>query len=398
VQAKGQAPQGHYSAPAMRGTRRGRFGLKLDRFSVDIVPNTQMHAQKPRSPMKLQQRLRWTLVAHGLLLSAAALLATAAAGADINTSASSSPKLVGDLVREALGTNIKPRKKLNLVVAGTTVSAVESLPVANPSGAPLNPQASRAYAKARAAALAAHAEKPLAPENMQANEAPVPWSYSGEGGPQNWGKLRPEFSLCALGKRQSPINIQEGATLLGPAEPVQFNYTPSNAVVVNNGRTIQVDVDGNNTIGVRGARYQLLEFHFHAPSEEQINFRRAAMVAHLVHRNEQGQLAVVAVLLETGDANPLIDKVWTYMPLDANDQVRMPADLLNMNELLPGDQRYYQFMGSLTTPPCTEGVLWMVMMSPVQISRAQYNLFTQLYPANARPVQAVNARPVRQAQ
>jgi carbonic anhydrase len=204
--------------------------------------------------------------------------------------------------------------------------------------------------------------------------------------------------LCAIGKRQSPINIEEGSTLVGPAEPVQFNYTPSNASVVNNGHTIQVDVQGENSITVRGSNFKLLQFHFHSPAEEQINFKRAAMVAHLVHKNDQGQLAVVAVLLEPGAPNPLIEKVWTYMPLDAGDRVRMPRELLNLNELLPADQRYYQFMGSLTTPPCSEGVLWLVLKKPTQISRNQYRLFTQLYPNNARPVQPVNGRSVRDAQ
>ena len=310
---------------------------------------------------------------------------------DVSTSSAASPKEVGDQVRAALGTSVAPNKKITLTVAGKGS--------ANPSGAPLNPQNSREYIKARAAALAGHS-----PGTMTGNakggehEGAAHWSYEGEGGPGNWGKLKPEFNVCAIGKRQSPINIQEGSTLAGPAEPVQFNYTPSNGSVVNNGHTIQVDVEGNNSITVRGSRYQLLQFHFHTPSEEQINYKRFAMVAHLVHKNEEGQLAVVAVLLEPGESNGLINKVWTYMPLDANDRVRMPQDLLNMNELLPQDQRYYQFMGSLTTPPCTEGVLWMVLKTPVQISRAQYKLFTQLYPLNARPVQALNGRPVRDAQ
>nr|CBA31718.1 Carbonic anhydrase [Curvibacter putative symbiont of Hydra magnipapillata] len=227
----------------------------------------------------------------------------------------------------------------------------------------------------------------------------VHWAYEGENGPQAWGKLKPDFNLCAIGKRQSPINIEDGSTLQGPAEPVQFNYTPSNGTVVNNGHTIQVDVQGDNSITVRGSRYRLLQFHFHTPSEESVNYKRFAMVAHLVHKNDEGQLAVVAVLLDPGAApNPLIDKVWTYMPLDAGDRVRMPRELLNMNELLPSDQRYYQFMGSLTTPPCSEGVLWMVLKQPMTISRNQLRLFTQLYPLNARPVQPLNGRPVRDAQ
>jgi carbonic anhydrase len=168
--------------------------------------------------------------------------------------------------------------------------------------------------------------------------------------------------------------------------------------VVNNGHTIQVDLYGNNSLTVRGSNYKLVQFHFHTPSEEQINYRNFAMVAHLVHKNDQGQLAVVAVLLDPGAANSLIDKVWTYMPLDAGDQVRMPLGILDMNELLPKDQRYYQFIGSLTTPPCTEGVLWMVLKQPTQLSREQLKLFTQLYPRNARPVQPTNGRAVRDAQ
>ena len=166
---------------------------------------------------------------------------------------------------------------------------------------------------------------------------------------------------------------------------------------MNNGHTIQVDVAGDNTLTVRGSVYKLLQFHFHTPSEERINYRSFAMVAHLVHRNNEGQLAVVAVLLETGVAKELINRVWTHMPLDSGDRVRLPSGLIDLNALLPKDQRYYQFFGSLTTPPCTEGVLWMVLKQPTLVSRDQIRLFTQLFPNNARPVQPVNARPVRSA-
>ena len=312
---------------------------------------------------------------------------------EVTTSSASTPKEVGNQVREALGTEVPAKKKLTVTVKSPT-------PPAPAHATPASASNSRQYIKARAAALASAAEHPMTGDAhaADAHTGEVHWSYEGEGGPANWGKLKPEFNTCAVGKRQSPINIQDGNTLSGPAEAVQFNYSPSNATVVNNGHTIQVDVQGNNSITVRGSRYQLLQFHFHTPSEEQINYKRFAMVAHLVHKNDEGQLAVVAILLEPGDTNPLIDKVWTYMPLDVNDRVRMPQDLLNLNELLPAEQRYYQFMGSLTTPPCTEGVLWMVMKTPVPISRPQYRLFTQLYPMNARPVQAVNGRPVREAQ
>lgn len=264
----------------------------------------------------------------------------------------------------------------------------------------VNPRTSRDDIRARAATLTGHETTAgNTPEHASdSHNGAAQWAYEGENGPQAWGKLKPEFKVCATGKRQSPIHIEESMTLQGPAEPLQFNYMPSSGSVVNNGRTIQVDMTGDNTLTVRGSVYKLVQFHFHTPSEEQVNFRHAAMVAHLEHRNKEGQLAVVAVLLDPGVANSLIDKVWTYMPLDLSDRVRMPAGLIDMNELLPKDQRYYQFIGSMTTPPCTEGVLWMVLKSPTQLSPAQIRLFQQLFPHNARPLQPANGRPVRDAQ
>ena len=319
-------------------------------------------------------------------------------------------KAVGEQVREAVEAGVDPKKRLTVVVEVkekkparmpiTEPKAPEHAPAAHIAVAPgaiRNPVASRQQAAhAKAAALAGHHAPSSAAGTHGAGD--VHWSYEGEGGPQAWGRLKPEFNLCAIGKRQSPINIEESVTLRGPAEPIQFEYTPSSASVVNNGHTIQVDVAGDNQITVRGSSYKLLQFHFHHPSEERVNHRGFAMVVHLVHRNPEGQFAVVAVLLDPGEANTLINKVWTYMPLDSGDRVRMPAGLLNMNELLPRDQRYYQFMGSLTTPPCTEGVLWLVLKQPVAIGRDQQRLFAQLFPNNARPVQPINGRAIRDGQ
>ena len=248
----------------------------------------------------------------------------------------------------------------------------------------------------KAPAVIPHEKQSAAPQSN--HEVEGHWSYLGETGPQAWGRLSKDFNVCAIGKRQSPINIEETSTLQGPAESLQFNYQPSNGTVVNNGHTIQVDLTGDNDLTVRGSSYKLLQFHFHTPAEEQVNGQGFAMVAHLVHKNAENQLAVVAVLLEPGAANSLIHQVWTYMPLDSGDRVIMPTGLIDMNAILPKDQRYYQFMGSLTTPPCTEGVLWMVMKQPTSMSREQIKLFTQIFPNNARPVQAVNGRSVRDAQ
>ncbi len=328
-------------------------------------------------------------------------------------------KEVGDQVRQALEAGDAKTKKLTLMVNGKEKKLI-TMPVSNeppaeaaarsaaaaPAGhsAPVTAVAAQGhaqtqYAKARAAAHG----KPVATTKAAAAMAAhagheAHWEYEGDNGPQAWGKLKPEFNTCATGKRQSPINIEDRETLQGPAEALQLMYTPSSASVVNNGHTIQVDVNGDNVIVVRGSTYKLLQFHFHHPSEERVNYKAFAMVAHLVHRNSEGQLAVVAVLLEPGVANALIHKVWTYMPLDAMDRVRMPPGILDLNELLPEDRRYYQFMGSLTTPPCSEGVLWMVLKKPVQISREQLRLFSQLFPNNSRPVQPLNGRVVRDAQ
>ena len=312
-------------------------------------------------------------------------------------------KSIGDQLRDAVAGGVAPRR-LTLVVNGREkkyITVEPRGPIENPhkpadDSADTKPAATRGRSSARP--TTGHATAHTRAAAMTGHGTDAHWSYEGETGPQAWGKLKPDFNVCAIGKRQSPINIEDGATLQGPAEPLQFRYQASGASVVNNGHTIQVDMLGENHITVRGTNYKLVQMHFHHPSEERVNFKSFAMVAHLVHKNPEGQLAVVAVLLEPGAVNAVINTVWTYMPLDAGDRVRMPADALDLSALLPTDQRYYQFLGSLTTPPCTEGVLWMVLKTPTTISREQIKLFSQLFPNNARPVQPLNSRPVREAQ
>jgi carbonic anhydrase len=308
-------------------------------------------------------------------------------------------------VKGAAGSESVKQLRQALGAIGTPVKqAAERPPVAHAAkksadahGTGMGYETSREYIRARAMALARG--EPLPKEHgKEGHGGEVHWAYEGENGPQAWGKLKPEFNLCAIGKRQSPIAIKEDFTLQGPAEAIQFHYNPSTGTVVNNGHTIQVNLEGDNSITVRNSTYKLLQFHFHTPSEEVVNNKRAAMVAHLVHKNDEGQLAVVAVLLDRGEPNSLLNTVWTYMPLDTNDQVRMPAGAVNMNEILPADQRYYQYFGSLTTPPCTEGVLWLVIKQPLRISPEQFKIFSQQFPFNARPTQPVNGRPVREAQ
>jgi carbonic anhydrase len=221
----------------------------------------------------------------------------------------------------------------------------------------------------------------------------IPWSYEGEGGPASWGRLRSDYGLCATGKRQSPIDIREGIRV--DLEPIRFDYRPTQFRIVDTGHTIQVNVGEGSTMSVMGRAYRLTEFHFHRPAEERVNGKAFDMVIHFSHRDDQGKLAMIAVLLEKGAEHPLIQTLWNNMPLEVNQEVA-PAEILDLNKLLPEDRSYYTYMGSLTMPPCTEDVLWMVFKQPVKVSEDQIAIFSRLYRNNARPVQPANGRLVKE--
>jgi len=220
------------------------------------------------------------------------------------------------------------------------------------------------------------------------------WGYVGEGAPERWAELQADNRLCAVGTRQSPIDIRDGIKV--DLEKIKFEYQPSGFAVLDNGHTVQVNVAPGNSLQVMGRRYELLQFHFHKPSEERINGRQFDMVAHLVHKDADGRLAVVAVLLERGHDQALIQTIWNNLPLEKNEALAAPGSL-DVNQLLPEDRGYYTYMGSLTTPPCSEGVLWMVMRQPVQLSVNQIAIFGKLYPMNARPVQAGAGRLIKES-
>ena len=222
----------------------------------------------------------------------------------------------------------------------------------------------------------------------------IHWSYAGEGGPANWGKLRSDYALCATGKRQSPIDIRDGIQV--DLEPIVFDYKNTLFRIVDNGHTIQVFVGEGSSITVMGRRYALQQIHFHRPSEERVNGMAFDMVAHLVHQDLDGHIAVVAVLLENGTENPLIQTLWNNMPLEVGQELT-PGTAINLTTLLPdADHRqYWTYMGSLTTPPCTEDVLWLVLKQPQPISADQVSIFARLYRNNARPIQPVNNRLIK---
>ena len=220
------------------------------------------------------------------------------------------------------------------------------------------------------------------------------WSYDGAAGPAAWARLKPEFAKCGNGSRQSPIDIRDGIQV--QLDPVQFDYKPSGFRVIDNGHTVQVNVAPGNFIDVLGKRFELLQFHFHRPSEERIDGKQFDMVAHLVHKDIEGRLAVVAVLLERGSAQGVIQSVWNNLPLERGEEQAARVEI-DLNQLLPRERGYFTYMGSLTTPPCSEGVLWMVMKQPVSVSPEQIGVFSRLYPMNARPIQSAGGRMIKES-
>jgi carbonic anhydrase len=272
--------------------------------------------------------------------------------------------------------------------------------VANRGEAPV---AAAAAVAGHAAPGAAAAHSRVAAARAAAPAAPRPvahgheghWDYEGENGPESWGRMKAEFNKCSTGQRQSPIDIRGGIAV--QLEPIQFDYRASSFKVIDNGHTVQVNVPPGNAITVLGRRYELLQFHFHRPSEERINGRQYDMVVHLVHKDAEARLAVVAVLLERGGAaQPLVQAVWNALPLEKGEEQAAPAPM-DLARLLPEDRRYYTYMGSLTTPPCSEGVLWMVMKTPLPVTPEQVDIFARLYPMNARPVQQASGRLIKES-
>ncbi len=233
----------------------------------------------------------------------------------------------------------------------------------------------------------------LAADNLLLSR-PLRWSYDGEGSPQRWGKIDTANMKCDSGERQSPIDITEGIHV--QLDPVQFDYKPTRFNVVDTGHTIQVNLGAGNTINILGRRYDLVQFHFHKPSEERINGRNYDMVAHLVHKDMDGKLVVIAVLMQQGHANSLVQTIWNNMPLEKNEIVQ-PAGTIDISQILPVNRPYFTYMGSLTTPPCTEGVLWIVYKEPVEVSQDQISIFNRMYSMNARPVQNSSGRLVKES-
>jgi carbonic anhydrase len=216
------------------------------------------------------------------------------------------------------------------------------------------------------------------------------WDYSGAAGPENWAKLSPEFSACA-GSNQSPINLS--GFIDAKLEPITFSYKTGSSEILNNGHTVQINAREGSSIVVDGIQFDLKQFHFHVPSENLIKGKSFPMEGHLVHADKDGHLAVVAVMVTEGEANKALEKAWAQLP-EKGEKVALTSDISPL-EILPENRDYYRFNGSLTTPPCSEGVRWLVMKQPITASKEQIEQFLHvIHHHNNRPVQAVNARPV----
>ncbi|MCC5090901.1 carbonic anhydrase [Xanthomonas campestris] len=218
------------------------------------------------------------------------------------------------------------------------------------------------------------------------------WGYTGPEGAEHWAELAKENALCGNGQQNSPIDLKDAidATL----GKLQLDYGAVPLVVRNTGHSIQLDLHAGGTMRVGGKQYDALQLHFHHPSEHLLNGRRFPMEAHIVHQGPDGTLGVLAIFFETGKANPAFQRVLDAMPNDKN-QTRQVADALvrGSDFLPPANQRsFYRYEGSLTTPPCSETVDWVVLSQPVQVSREQINAFERVYPFNARPLQPLDRR------
>ncbi|HEY2547795.1 MAG TPA: carbonic anhydrase family protein [Candidatus Acidoferrum sp.] len=226
-------------------------------------------------------------------------------------------------------------------------------------------------------------------------DAKPEFSYSGANGPKAWGNLTRAYYSCKYGHMQSPINIWGASREVLPA--IQFEYKDTPLRIIDNGHTIQVNYPLGSWITVGETRYELRQFHFHHPSEEHINGEAYDMTLHLVHQNSEGQLAVVAVLLRHGTPNATIQKIWDNLPRIRGKEQEISSVTINAAALLPQTTGYYTYRGSLTTPPCTEGVTWFVLKTPAEISSGQVTAFAKVYPHNARPIQPKGLRVISQS-
>ncbi|WP_200762632.1 carbonic anhydrase [Nitrosophilus alvini] len=216
------------------------------------------------------------------------------------------------------------------------------------------------------------------------------WGYSGHEGPEHWGDLSPDYRICKDGKNQSPVDLT--GFIEAELPPLKLEYEAVATTVVNNGHTVKVNFGEGSELKVDGKEFELKQYHFHTPSENTIEGKYYPMEAHFVHASDKGELAVISVMIKEGKANPSLQAIVDNMPAHTGDKNSLKKYKLNAADLLPANKDYYRFNGSLTTPPCSEGVRWLVMKEPVEASKEQLKAFEKVMGKNNRPLQPINAR------
>jgi carbonic anhydrase len=226
----------------------------------------------------------------------------------------------------------------------------------------------------------------------------TPWSYEGAAGPDHWGDLDPAYAACRAGREQSPVDIRDADPTALPAMRFDYHSEPLK-YLINNGYTIRVnyhDAPGTgNVLSVAGKAYHLTQFHFHHPSEEYVQGKPYEMEVHLMHEADDGAVAGVTVFLKAGSPNATVQRIWDHMAATVGKEQEIAGVQVNPADLLPNDAAYYMYRGSLTAPPCTEGVTWFVLKAPVEVSPAEISAFAKLYPHDVRPIQPLNGRVVK---
>ncbi len=236
----------------------------------------------------------------------------------------------------------------------------------------------------------AFAASPLSAKLARAADAPPPWSYDGPGGPDHWVALAPENRVCGTGAEQSPIDLKGAIRAELPA--LKIDYKAQALRILNNGHTIQINAEPGQKLVVGADHFELVEYHFHHPSEHRIEGRRYAMELQLVHRHSSSRLAVLAVLLAEGAENAALAPIWAHLPEGEGPERLLGQIKVNPARLLPTRRQYFTYDGSLTIPPCSEVASWYVFREPVELSKAQVEKFAAIFPMNARPLMAPGRR------
>ena len=235
-------------------------------------------------------------------------------------------------------------------------------------------------------------------EEKKSNEGhTAQWTYEGETGPEHWGDLNPDFAACKNGKEQSPINIETSRVIKDEKIPdLVINYKPTEFSLSNDGHTIQANpLSNNNTFAIDNKEYKLVQFHLHTPSEHQINGKNFDLEFHFVNENTNNQLAVLGLMVKEGASNPFLEKAWNVIPTEETTEAVKLTEPIDLMSLLPKDTDSFQYNGSLTTPPCSEGVKWVVLEEPIEMSKEQIDKFRNIFSKNNRPVQPLNEREVK---